>query len=411
MAKEHAKFGAAAYKKETDKLPGVFPREMGPKTMEYLREIVESGLTSNIISRFEAELARMHGRRFCIGAPGCTQALFATMLGMDFEPGDEIIASPIGDYGCTAGMHFCNYVPVFADAEPGTALISARTIEPLITDRTRAILCVHMLGLPCDMDPIIALARRHNLVIIEDVCQAILSTYKGRLAGTMGDVACFSFDSEKTCPGDVGGATITDDEALRERIYNRAIARGAYMEPGFGRVHSFQGFATRMPLCSAATVLANLELLPDHVARRRRTATMLDDLLREIPGIIPYEVPADRTHHYWMYGFSIDPAQFRCSADEFAAQVDSEGIAGAGVARYYLLPASISFLRENVESGRYPFCCPPSSRTWDYTADSCPNARDFLETWIRWTWTEKYEERHVGIMRDIIGRVAERNRA
>lgn len=404
--KEDAKFGAKAFAPASDKLPGVFPREMGPNTMKYLQSVVDTGLSSDMVGRFESYLANLHGVKYCIGSPGCTQALFATMLGMDFEPGDEIIVSSITDYGTIAGLLFENYIPVFADTEPGTALISAQTIEPLITNRTRAIICVHKLGLPCDMDPIMELAKKHNLLVIEDVCQAIMSTYKGKLAGSLGHMACFSFDAEKTCGGDIGGAVLTNDEEIYHKIYNRAIARGGVNDEGFGRAHYYQGFATRIPQCTAATCLANLEILPGQIENRRKMAALLDNLIGDIPGIITYKVPKERTHTYWMYGFSINPAKFSCTPDEFAKQIN---FAGIGLGKYYLMPAAIKFLSEKANNGIYPFSSPPASRKHIYSAESCPNAKRFLDTWIRWFWTEKYNTDHVHFMADIIRKTVKKN--
>ena len=126
-----------------------------------------------------------------------------------------------------------------------------------------------------DMEKLNLLTKKYNLKIIEDACQAILSTYKGRLTGTLGDVACFSFDSEKTCGGDVGGATLSDNEEIYKRLTHRGPSRGAVSEPGFGRKHVYRGFPTRLPSCSAATVLANFEILPRQVKQRQKMAALL----------------------------------------------------------------------------------------------------------------------------------------
>ncbi len=403
---EDAKYGAAGVEGSRNDLPAVFPREMGPNTMKYLQEVIDGGLVSDIIQRFEKTLANAHGRKFCVGSPGCTQSLFALFLGLDFEPGDEIIVSPIADYGDLSGLLFENYIPVFCDTDPGTGLISAETIEPCITDRTRAILAVNFFGLPCDYDPIMELARKHGLLVIEDVCQSILATYKGRLAGTLADVATFSFDSEKTCGADLGGALITDDEALHQRILNRALARGAKQFPGFGRKHIYPGAALRMSQCSAATCLANWEILPQQVENRQKTAAYLDRLISEIPGIIPYVVPEDRTHTYWMYGFSVDRDQFNCSIDELAQQLNSAGIPSTGLGRYYVLPAGVPFLAEHAANGVYPF-----SRKVDYDPQRvCPNAVEFMESWIRWPWTEKYTEKDIEFIASIVRDVCGKNR-
>jgi len=406
-SKANAKFGAAAFADVAEKFPGVFPREMGPNAKRYLDEVVDSGLQSDMVDRMEKVLAEAHGVKHCVGAPGCTQALLTAMLAMDFDPGDEIIVSPIADYGTLAGALFENYIPVFCDTEPGTGLISAETIEPHITNRTRAIIVVHLLGLTPDMDPILALARKHDLIVIEDACQAILATYNGRLAGSMGDLACFSFDSEKTCGADIGGATMTNNDDIAARLRNRGPARGAVQEPGFGRVHNYRGFPTRIPQCTAATVLANFEILPRQIKQRQKMAALLDSMIDDIPGIITYKVPAGRTHTYWMYGFSIDPARFTCSPAEFAEKLTEAGLPKAGLGRYYLMPAALPFLNEYIAAGRYPFTTPPASRIPQYSADAVPNARDFLETWIRWFWSEKYTEEHCKRASEIIHNVAQ----
>lgn len=406
----NAKFGSAAQIRSTRGLPSVFPREMGPNTLTYLEQVVESGLASDMVTRFEKVLAEAHGRQYCMLTPGCTNALFALFAGLEFKPGDEIIVSPIADYGDLAGLLFHNYIPVFCDTEPGTGLISAETIEPCITERTRAILAVNFFGLPCDYDPIKSLARKYNLVVIEDVCQSILSTYKGRLAGTLADVAVFSFDSEKTMGADMGGAILTDDQELYDRIVNRSIARGAVNYPGFGRKHVYQGLALRAPQCTAATCLGNWEILPRQVEARMRSAAMLNDKIRSIPGVQVYEVPADRTHTYWMYGFSVDPSQLSCTADQLADELLEAGIP-CGMGKYYVLPAGVPFLAEKVAQGVYPFNVPTASRAVNYNADEIvPNAVAFMNRWIRWMWTEKYSDQDVELMASIIEEVCSRHR-
>jgi dTDP-4-amino-4,6-dideoxygalactose transaminase len=211
---ERATYGAAAQNWEPGKLPTPFPRTMGPNAMRYLEEVVQSGLRVSMISRFEQRFAAEIGVKHCIATPGCTPALLLLAMALPFEPGDEVIVSPITDYGTVMGLINQHYIPVFADTAPGTVNISAETIAPLITDRTRAILAVHKTGLICDMDPIVALARQHDLFVVEDVCQAVFGRYKGRIAGTLGDAAGFSFDAEKTMGSDTGGCLVTNDDAV-----------------------------------------------------------------------------------------------------------------------------------------------------------------------------------------------------
>jgi len=409
---ERAKFGAKAFEGQAGKLPNPFPRTIGPNAMTYLQQVVDSGLTSDMVERFEAAFAKAVGVRHCIATPGCTPALASLAAAFEFDPGDEIIVSPITDYGTIQGLIRENYIPVFADTAPGTVNASAETIAPCITDRTRAVLVVHKTGLICDMDPINALAAKHGLIVYEDACQAVFGEYKGRLAGTLAVAAGFSFDAEKTLGSDVGGCITTDDDALAERVRFIAQSRGAQMEPHFGRQHVRPGYAYRMPACTAAITLAQLEIIREQVAQRDRMARLLTELVSEIPGITPLPIPNSvNVYSCWMFGLSIDPRAFRCDAETFAGQLVEAGIPGAGMGKYYLMPAACTFLEESARKKRYPYSMPPASRTYRYGAEACPTARDFLETWVRWsTFCEKYQPEHCKLAASIVRTVADRNR-
>jgi perosamine synthetase len=409
---ERAKYGAQAHKDEVGKLPTAFPRTLGPNAAKYLQEVLDGGLLVDMTGRFEKAFAEALGVKHCIATPGCTPALAVLAASWDWDPGDEILVSPITDYGTVQGLMSQNYIPVFPDTAPGTVNFSAETIEPCITDRTRAILCVHKTGLMNDMDPIRALAEKHGLKVYEDACQAVFGEYKGRLAGTLGHAAGFSFDSEKTMGSDVGGCLVTNDDELAERARFIGQSRGAVMLPGFGRLHAEIGYAYRMPHCTAAICLAQLEVIREQVAHRDRMIRLMSKLLAEIPGITPLPIP-EHTNVYscWMAGISIDPAQFRCDAETFAAQLAEAGIPGAGTGKYYLMPAALTCLQKKVANKEYPYCMPPASREYVYSGDNCPTAQKFLETFIRWsTFCEKYQPEHCELAATLVREVAEGNR-
>lgn len=410
---ERARYGAAAYAGARGKLPTAFPRTMGPNALKYLQEVVDSGLTVDMVGRFERAFAKEVGVKHCIATPGCTAALALLAAAFGFEPGDEIIVSPVTDYGTIQGLVRENYIPVFADTAPGAVNVSSDTIAPCITDRTRAILVVHKTGIFCDMDAINALAERHGLIVYEDCCQAVFGEYKGRLAGILAKAAGFSFDAEKTMGSDVGGCVTTNDDALAEQLRFIGQSRGAVMEPGFGRKHVVAGYAYRMTQCTAAICLAQLEIIREQVAHRDRMVRLLSRLIAEIPGVTPLPIPETTTvYSCWMLGMSIDPSAFRCTADEFAQQLVAAGIPGAGTGRYYLMPAACPFLQENAAQKQYPYSIPPASRTYTYSADTCPNAKRYLENWIRWaTFCEKYQPEHCELAAEIVREVAERNRS
>ncbi len=408
-----ATYGAAAIAHLKGRLPNPFPRVMGPNAMKYLQEVVDSGLTSDMVRRFEKAFAQTLGLRPCVAPPGCPPALAILAAAFPFAPGDEIIVSPITDYGTIQGLFRQGYIPVFADTEPGTVNLSADTIAPRISDRTRAILCVHKTGIVCDMDPINALAGRHGLVVYEDACQAVLSTYKGRLAGTLAKAAGFSFDGEKTLGSDVGGCVVTDDDALAERLRFVGQSRGGMQRAGYGRVHTEPGYAFRMTLSTAAITLAQLEIIRENVATRDRVARRLTALINDIPGVRALPIPDYQgVYSCWMLGITVDPARFTCSVAAFGEQLAAAGIPGAGIAPYYLMPEACVFLEEYARAGRFPFSRPPASREYHYGADATPVAAEFLQRFIRWsTLCEKYTDEHGEIAAQIIRAVADANRA
>jgi dTDP-4-amino-4,6-dideoxygalactose transaminase len=290
--------------------------------------------------------------------------------------------------------------------------MSAETIEPLITDRTRAILCVHKTGILCDMDPIVELACDHELLVYEDACQAVFGEYKGRLAGTLAHAAGFSFDAEKTMGADVGGCIATDDDDLAERARFIGHSRGGVQEPGFGRMHDEPGYAYRMPQCTAAISLAQLDIIREQVAHRDEMIRMLSAKIGEVEGVTPLPIPDYMgVYSAWMFGMNIDPEQFTCTTAEFAEQLVEGGIPGAGSAQYYLMPEACTFLQRWAAEKTYPYSQPPASREYTYGESACPTAHEFLQTWIRWsTFCAKYQPEHCELAAQIVSDVAEANR-
>ncbi len=412
MSAERAKYGAAAWADLKGKLPNPYPRIMGPRAMEYLQEVVDSGLTTSMISRFEERFARELGVKHCIATPGCTPALAALAASFPMEYGDEVIVSPITDYGTIQGLFRHGFIPVFADTAPGSPNLSAETIEPCISDRTRAVLCVHKTGLMCDMDPINALAEKHGLIVYEDACQAVFSQYKGRYAGTLAKAAGFSFDSEKTMGSDVGGCVVTDDDELAERLRFMAHSRGGVNKPGYGRLHTEPGYAFRMPECTAAISLAQLDIVHENVARRDKMIRYMSCLIDEVPGVKSLPIPAYQdVYSCWMAGLTVDPEQFTCTVAEFADQLAEAGIPGAGMGAYYLMGEACTFLSEYAAASKFPFSKPPATRDYTYGPQQTPVAAEFLTRFIRWsTFCEKYTEEHCEVAAAIIRGVAEANR-
>ena len=189
--------------------------------------------------------------------------------------------------------------------------------------------------------------------------------------------------------------------------------RASEMVPHFGRTHPDIGYSYRMPQCTAAICLAQLEIVRDQVVQRDRMARLLYKLFAEIPGITPLPVPDYQNMlSCWMIGFTIDPKAFKCPTEEFAARLADAGIPGAGMAEYYLLPASLTCIQKRAAEKAYPYSTPPASRAFAYSPDACPVARDFMKRFVRWsTFCEKYTPEHCQLAANLVRQVADQNRA
>jgi dTDP-4-amino-4,6-dideoxygalactose transaminase len=166
------------------------------------------------VAEFERGYAQLLGAKRCLATASGTTALIVSLHVMDVDAGDEVIVSPYTFSASYNAILNHKALPVFADTDPATLTMDPESIESRITERTRAIMPVHIFGMPCDMDPIIAIARKHKLAVVEDACQAWLAEYKGRKCGTLGDLGCFSFQESKHLPSGEGGAITSMSEEL-----------------------------------------------------------------------------------------------------------------------------------------------------------------------------------------------------
>ncbi len=391
-------------------LPKVFPREIGPKAMDYFRELVESGNTANLLERFDKAFASLIGAKFAVSLSNCTVACHTALAAAGVGPGDEVVVSPITDYGTVYGIIAQRAIPVFADVNKLNGNVTGETIEKVITDKTKAVMIVHWAGIVCDMDPILEVAKKHDLIVIEDCCQSILARYKGKCSGTLGDIGCFSFDIEKHMSCGSGGAIVTNNEEYFERAKNFAYARGSVIEdPSFGRRHKVLGNNYRFDIVRAALALAQLEILPRKIKRYMALGMKLNKGLKEIEGVMPCPVPKGSEAAYWIYPFLVETERFRISLDDFGKALSAEGL-HASPGRYYLVPESHNLLNDL----RYTYdkSISPGGRSDNYigrkySADMTPNAKWYVEHMLRWPFTDKYSEKDIEDIITIIRKIAD----
>ena len=311
-----------------------WPRS-GAAERRALTEVLESGrwgLGGGAVPELEARFAALHGARYAVACCNGTMALQAALVAAGVQPGDEVVTSPYSFAATAHAVRSLGAVPTFVDIEPGTHNLDPERIEDAITERTTAILPVHIGGRPADMDRVNDIAARHGLRVVEDAAQAWLASWRGRAVGTLGDVAAFSFQSSKNLTAGEGGMVVTDDES---------VYRGAWSwhdcgrDPGGSRhAHAAVGLNLRMTEFQAALLLAGLERLPAEQAIRRQAMDALSKGLAEIDGLrAPDPDPRITAHgcHIFMVrldesGLEADPRDQRLDKHRTIEALRAEGI-------------------------------------------------------------------------------------
>lgn len=303
--------------------------EIATEIRAALDEVLPTGryVLGPMVEAFEQEWAAYCGTQFSLGISNGTEALHLALLAAGIGPGDEVIV-PANTYAATAfATSYTGAVPVFADVDPATYNVTAGTVEEALTPRTRAVVAVHMYGQPVEMDLMVALERRHGLVVIEDAAHSHGARYRGRRTGSLGEIGCFSFYPAKVlgCYGD-GGAITTDREDYFEEI--RALR---YMGQRTKHRHEVVGHQQRLDALQAAILRVKLRHLDAWIARRQRWAALYSELLAGLPVVPPCVTPGN-THVYYMYTIR---AQRRDALMEY--------LAGRGIGTQIIYPTLVPF--------------------------------------------------------------------
>lgn len=293
---------------------------------KYLNECIDTGWISSegpFVSEFETRFAKRAGRLHGIAVCNGSAALDAAVAALDIGPGDEVIMPTFTIISCAAAVSRLGGIPVVVDCDPRTWNMDVDAIESRITSRTKAIMPVHIYGLPVDMDPVIAIAARHNLRVIEDAAEMIGQTYKDKPCGSFGDISTFSFYPNKHVTTGEGGMILTDDDALADRC--RAL-RNLAMKAPRRFVHDEIGWNFRMTNMQAAVGLAQLERLDEFVARKRRMFERYTELLSDIRTLeLPVACTSYATNINWVYGVVLSES-IDFDADEAIQRLAKKGI-------------------------------------------------------------------------------------
>ena len=274
---------------------------------KYLVECIRTGWISSegpFVRSFEDQFASRVGRSYGIAVCNGTVALEAAVAALGLGAGDEVIMPTFTIISCAAAVVRAGAVPVLVDCDPVTWNMDVAQIESRLTPRTRAIMVVHIFGLPVDMTAVVELAERHGLRIIEDAAEAHGQTCRGAPCGSFGDLSTFSFYPNKHVTTGEGGMIVTDDPVLADKC--RAL-RNLCFRPEQRFVHDELGWNFRMTNLQAAVGLAQLERLDEFVDRKRRMGALYDRLLTDVAGLqLPLPETDFAQNIYWVYGLVLD---------------------------------------------------------------------------------------------------------
>jgi perosamine synthetase len=274
---------------------------------KYLAECIDTGWISSegpFVNRFEELLSQKVGRKYGVAVSNGTAAIDVAIEALGIEAGDEVIMPTFTIISCVGQIIRAGAKPVLVDSDPLSWNMDVTQIEEKITVRTKAIMVVHIYGLPVDMDPVLGLASRYGLKIIEDAAEMLGQTYKGKPCGSFGDVSTFSFYPNKHVTTGEGGMVVTNDMRLMEQSKS---LRNLCFQPGKRFVHERLGWNLRMTNLQAAVGVAQLEQLDDFVLRKRQIGEQYNELLKEVLGI---QLPLVKTDYaeniYWVYGLILN---------------------------------------------------------------------------------------------------------
>jgi dTDP-4-amino-4,6-dideoxygalactose transaminase len=389
-------------KKVREKL---FPayRVIGGEEKKRVMKVLDSGVLSRYlgswhrdfyggpeVQELEKTWAERFGAKHAVSVNSCTSGLYCAVGAASLGPGDEVIVSPYTMSASATAPLIFNAIPVFADVEPDCFCLDPASVEQCITSQTKAIIVVDIFGQPYDVEKINDIARRHNLIVIEDAAQAPGASFRGKSAGTLGHIGVYSLNYHKHIHTGEGGLVTTDDDDLAERVrLIRNHAEAVVGPKGVTNLVNMIGFNFRMTEIEAAIANCQLDKLDDLVEKRLENVHYLDQKLAQIPALTPPAVRPEATHVYYVHAFKYNTELAGVSRDVFLEAVraelaptelrEAEGVQiWGGYARPLYLQPLYQKLIAYGENG-CPFTCHSSRNRADYRPGICPTVERLYE--------------------------------
>ncbi len=355
----------------------VFGKPEEQRLMRALRSGKWGKLHGDEVAEFERRFAAMHGCKHAIGVVNGTVSLRIALMAAGLKAEDEVIVPPYTFLATATAVVEANMVPVFADIDLETFNLDPKAVEAAITPKTRAIMPVHMGGQPADMDRLMAIAKKHKLIVIEDAAHAHAAIYKKKPAGSIGQLGSFSFQSSKNLTCGEGGIVTTNDDKLAEAC--RSIHNCGRITSGLWYEHHVISANYRLGEFQGAVLNAQLDRLEKQTETRDRNGQYLAAKLSQIPGIHPQKrTKATTRHSYHLFLFRIDAKAFGAPRAAILKALEAEGIPVCGG---YALPLYRQPLFLNKAFGPY---LPNASKTLDYGKVRCPNCETICNEQGAW---------------------------
>lgn len=342
-----------------------------------LLEVMRSGLWSRgkLVEKFEHKWADLIGSKRCLAVVNGTNALNTSLAQLEIGWGDEVLVTSYTFIASVSCILFNGAIPVFVDVDPETFQMNPDKIEEKITPHTKAIIAVHILGLPCNMQRIMAIAKKHNLLVVEDACQAWLAEINGRKVGTFGNAGCYSFQNSKNMAIGEGGAIVSDNDEFMDRCYSYHNYGNPYGSAA-GQISAgtvMIGTKLRITEYQAAIGLAQMERLKEQTTLRNENAGYLKSQIQNINGIVPYKLNPNVTKaafHLFPFIYNKDDF-YELSRDKFLKALNAEGVPCSGG---YTELNKMPFLKNAFNSRFYQKFYPKERLDYDKYAEEnkCP---------------------------------------
>ncbi|MEA3476665.1 MAG: DegT/DnrJ/EryC1/StrS family aminotransferase [Bacteroidota bacterium] len=386
-------------------------KRFGQEEKDQLMEVIDSDMLfyylGNKVYEFQDAFAEMHNMKHCVACSSGTAAVHIALGTLQLKPGSEVITSSITDMGSITGILYQNLIPVFADIEADTFNMDPKSVEERISKKTGAILVVHHSGLVADMDAFLALGKKYDIPVVEDVAQAYLGEYKGKLAGTMTPISTFSLNHFKHITCGSGGMVLTNDDNKRklaslfsDKCYDRetGIKNPYFLAPNY-----------QMTELQGAVSLAQVKKLPWIIQQRRKLGDKLTEHLKTIDGIIPQTIPEGTKHTYFLFVFRVDTEKMAVTLDEFSAALEAEGIPNyprvitGGMPEYAY---EIFKNRSAFPNSKHPFVNSEFGTNVSYDNVNCPVAEKAFTQSVNLDMNEFFTEQDIEDMGQAIEKVA-----